>query len=94
MEKQLEIVALKEKIIKIQRWGEGKCINLFVLESHSDQMYKNCVFKQINKLVLNFLFCSNDIKKYFKVHPYLPCPSYQSELNYTPVLEVLKHHLN
>lgn len=57
-------------------------------------MYKVGVFKEINKhVLLNFLLCPKDLTKHFKVTPTLLALSYQSEVNYTPVLEVLKHHL-
>lgn len=56
-------------------------------------MHKVCIFKQINKLVLNFLLCPKDITKRFKVTLTLLAPLTRNEVNYTPVVEVLKHHL-
>lgn len=68
------------------------------LGSHSDQLCKVPAFKQINKqtnkpVLLNFSLCPKDITKYFQDNPAPFALSCQSEVNYTPVLDILKHHL-
>lgn len=97
LKNQPEIVALKEKIFKIQRRGK-KHINCFALASYSDQLCKVRVFKQTSKqtkkpVLCNFPLCPKDITKHFKDTPTLLAPSCQSGVNHTPILDILKHHL-